>query len=138
MRGLHYAGVFAGRRSAAALQTRCRTLLRTPVRIKDYIVRWRDVEPADRSRLGQTAASTSWASTRFWADASASRGHFRVVLRTRSSAEYDAFLPGGQRFAVASRALDALAPSHLDWQLELELDERQIEGSRLDGAPALV
>ena len=135
---LHYAGIFAGRRSAAALQDVLSNLLRTPVRIKEYIVRWRDVEPADRSRLGATGGFNQLGvDTVLGGRVRLAEDTFRVVLRTRSAAEYETFLPGGQRFAVASRALDALAPSHLDWQLELELDERQVTGSRLDGTTRL-
>jgi type VI secretion system ImpH/TssG family protein len=135
---LHYAGVFASRRSAAVLQDALSHLLRTPVRIKEYIVRWRDVEPADRTRLGETGGFNQLGGDAVLGGrVRIAEDTFRVVLRPQTYEEYEAFLPGGTRFAVASRALDALAPSHLTWELELEIDERQAPGARLDGRSRL-
>jgi type VI secretion system protein ImpH len=133
---LHYAGVFASRRSAAVIQDAVSHLLRTPVRVKEYVVRWRDVEPADRTRLG-SGFNQLGRDTVLGGRVRIAEDTFRVVLRTRSFEEYEAFLPGGTRFAVASRALDALAPSQLDWELELEIEERQAPGARLDGRARL-
>lgn len=138
MARLHYAGVFASRRSAAGLQDALSHLLRTPVRIREYVVRWRDVEPGDRTRLGYSGGFNQLGrDTVLGGRVPIAEDTFRVVLRTRSFDEYRAFLPGGKRFAVASAALDALAPSHLDWELELEIEEAQAPGARLDGQTRL-
>jgi type VI secretion system protein ImpH len=138
MARLHYAGVFASRRSAAVIQDALSHLLRTPVRVKEYIVRWREVEPGDRTRLGFSGGFNQLGrDTVLGGRVPIAEDTFRVILRTQSIEDYEAFLPGGKRFAVASAALDALAPSHLDWELELELDERQAPGARLDGRSRL-
>ena len=49
---LHYAGLFISRRSAAAPQDGLTHLLRTPVRILEFVGGWRTVEPEDLTRLG--------------------------------------------------------------------------------------
>src|SRR5215210_4250820 len=54
---LHYAGVFAGRRSAAALEDAMTHLLGVEARIQEFQPRWRRIEVADQSRLGQRFAT---------------------------------------------------------------------------------
>ncbi|MFX4770367.1 type VI secretion system baseplate subunit TssG, partial [Acinetobacter baumannii] len=58
---------------------------------------------------------------------------FRVVIRANSMEEYRALLPGQARFAVASDALDSFAPSHLEWDITIEMEERHARPARLDG-----
>jgi len=133
---LHYAGLFASRRSAAGIQDALSNLLRTPVRLREYAVRQRMIEPDDRTRLGgafcQLGADTvAGSSVRTVTDA------FRVVLKARNLREYEEFLPTGRRFAIAAEALEAFAPSHLEWDLELEIDEAETRGMRLDGRARL-
>ena len=131
---LHYAGIFAGRRSAAALQDGLSHLLRTPVRLKEFIVRWRDVEPSDRTRLGVTGGFNQLGrDTVLGGRVRIAEDTFRVVIRTRDPEEYEAFLPGAVRHEVARAGLEALAPSHLDWELELEIADKKAPPLRLDG-----
>ena len=131
---LHYAALFASHRSAAGIQDAVSHLLGTPVRLIEYLPRWRPIEREDRSRLGAPGGfnalgqdTVAGSSVRTVTDA------FRVVIRTRSFAEYESFLPTGSQFKIAAEALDAFTPSHLEWELELELDERDARPARLDG-----
>jgi type VI secretion system protein ImpH len=131
---LHYASLFASHRSAAGIQDALTHLLGTPVRLVEFLPRWRDIEPADRSRLGAPGGfnalgkdTVTGASVRACTDA------YRVVVRTRTFAEYESFLPTGAQFKIAAEALDAFTPSHLEWELEVELDEREARPARLDG-----
>jgi len=131
---LHYASLFASHRSAAGIQDALTHLLATPVRVKEFLPRWRDIEPGDRSRLGAPGGFNglgrdvvAGASVRAYTDA------YRVVVRARSFAEYESFLPTGAQFKIAAEALDAFTPSHLEWELEVELDEREARPARLDG-----
>ena len=51
--------------------------------------------------------------------------------------EYERLLPTGARFAIASEALDSFAPSHLEWDIMIEMDERHARPARLDGRTRL-
>jgi type VI secretion system ImpH/TssG family protein len=133
---LHYASLFISHRSATGIQDALSELLRTPVRLKEFLPRWRDIEPDDRTALGRGF-------NRLGVDAvmgSRVRGvsdAFRVVVRAGTLREYEDFLPTGRRFKIAAEALDAFAPSHLEWELELELEEREAPPARLDGRARL-
>lgn len=138
---LHYAGAFASRRSAATIQDGLSHLLATPVKVSEFVVRWRDVEPNDRTRLGGPErggrhnglgrGAVLGGRVRVADDT------FRVTIRTASMEAYQRFMPGQSSHAKAQEALDALAPSHLDWELQLEIDERQAPPCRLDAASRL-
>ena len=129
---LHYAGLFASRRSAAGIQDALSHLLRTPVRLLEFQPRWRDIEREDRSRLGEAfyaLGSDAVIGSKVYGVADA----YQIVVHAKSLREYEAFLPTGPRFAVAAEALDAFAPSHLEWDLALKLEDAQMRPVRLDG-----
>jgi type VI secretion system protein ImpH len=131
---LHYASLFASHRSPAGIQDALTHLLRTPVRLMEFLPRWRDIEPSDRSRLGAPGGfnalghdTVTGSSVRGVTDA------YRVIVRARTFAEYESFLPTGDQFRLAAEALDAFTPSHLEWELEVELDEHEARPAQLDG-----
>jgi predicted component of type VI protein secretion system len=62
---------------------------------------------------------------------------FRVTVRAKSFADYQAFLPGHQRHKIMREMLDMLKPSQLDWEMQLELDEDIAAPARLDGEAPL-
>jgi type VI secretion system ImpH/TssG family protein len=133
---LHYAALFASRRSASVIEDALSHLLRQPVEVREYQPRWRDVDVADQTRLGRSFSTLgegmlAGARVKVVSDA------FRVVVRARTMAEFEALLPSGKRFRIASEALDAFAPSHLEWDLTIELPEREARPARLDGRAQL-
>jgi type VI secretion system ImpH/TssG family protein len=133
---LHYAGLFAGSRSAPAIEDALCHLLRQPVRLIEYQPRWRLFEADDVSRLGHSFATLGsdavlGGRVRSAADA------FRVVIRATSFRDYQSLLPTGARFAVAAEALDAFKPSHLEWDLALEIAEKDMPRAKLDGRSQL-
>ena len=133
---LHYASLFASHRNAAGIQDALSELLRTPVKLLEFQARWRDIEQEDRSSLGRSynglgTDAVIGSRVRGVADA------YRVVVRTASFRDYEDFLPTGRKFKIAAEALDAFSPSHLEWDLELELDEREARPARLDGRTRL-
>ena len=133
---LHYAAHFASRRSAAGIQDALSHLLRTPVRVVEYMPRWRDIEAEDRSSLGRGFNSLG-IDTVLGGQARTVTDAFRVVVRVDSYRRYESFLPTGVGFKIAAEALDAFAPSHLDWDLELEVPEDEVRAARLDGRARL-
>jgi type VI secretion system protein ImpH len=133
---LHYAALFASRRSAGAIEDGVGHLLGQPVRIEEYRLRWRDLEPEDQTRLGGSYAQLGVNSI-LGGRLLCATDSFRVVTRSASFDDYRTMLPTGRRFAVAAEALDALAPSHLEWDITLEIDTRKAPPARLDGLAQL-
>jgi type VI secretion system protein ImpH len=133
---LHYAALFASRRSAAGLEDALQHLLRQPVVIQEFQPRWRELEASDHSRLGKSFC-------RLGSDVILGRrvrtasDAFRVVARAQSFPEYETLLPTGPRFDIAAAALDAFAPSHLEWDLTIEIHQRQARPARLDARTRL-
>ena len=131
-----YAALYAGRRSAVAIEDALGSLLRQPVRVIEYQPRWREIEPDDQTRLGRSFARldegvVAGRRTRVASDA------FRVAIRANSIAEYERLLPTSPRFAIASEALDSFAPSHLEWDIMIEMEERHARPASLDGRTRL-
>ena len=133
---LYYAGLFVSHRSAAGLQDALTELLRTPVRLKEFLARWRDIDPAGRTALGKNFASLG-VDTVIGSRVRGVSDAFQVVVTARTFREYEQFLPSGSKFKIVAEALDAFAPSHLEWELELELDEREARPAKLDGRTQL-
>ena len=127
---IHYAALFAGRRSAAAIEDAVSHLVGQRVTVLEYQPRWRDVDGEDQTRLGRAFCSLG-------SDAMAGRrvrvasDAFRIVIRARSRADYEALLPSGDRFRMLSEALDAFAPSHLEWDVSLEIAGDHVRPTRL-------
>jgi type VI secretion system protein ImpH len=133
---LHYASLFASRRSAIGIEDGLSHLMGQPVQLLEYQPRWRDIEPEDRTLLGSSYATLGTdavlgAKVRSVSDA------FRVVIRAKTFRDYKTLLPTGGRFAVAAEALTAFAPSHLEWDIALELRADQLRPARLDGQTQL-
>jgi type VI secretion system ImpH/TssG family protein len=129
---VHYAAVFAGLRSAAAIQDALTHLLGQPVRVVEYMPKWREFEYEDLSRLGDrfsTLGSDVALGRRVFSASDA----FRVIVRADSFRDYRTLLPGGERFKVAAEAIDAFKPGHLEWDLTVEIDDADAPAARLDG-----
>ena len=129
---LHYAGLFASRRSAAGIQDSLSHLLRTPVKLLEFQPRWQDIEMEDRTRLGG-AFNALGGDAVIGARVHGVADAFRIVIKAKSLREYEDFLPTGPRFAVAAEALDAFSPSHLEWDLALKIEDSEVRPVRLDG-----
>ena len=132
----HYAAVFAGSRSAIAIEDALSHLLTQPVRVVEYIPRWREFEPEDRSCLGRnfaTLGSDAVLGHRVYSAADA----FRVVVRASDFRSYQSLLPGGERFAVAAEAIESFKPTHLEWDLTVEIGDEDAPPACLDGRTCL-
>lgn len=133
---VHYAALFSGSRSAVAIEDALSHLLRQPALVIEFQPRWRELEHADRSRLGQAFATLGGDAVlggRIFSAADA----FRVVVRAEHYDDYLSLLPTGERFAVASEAIEAFKPSHLEWDLCVELADSEAPSARLDGRTSL-
>ncbi|MBV9931871.1 MAG: type VI secretion system baseplate subunit TssG [Alphaproteobacteria bacterium] len=133
---LFYAGVFGGRRSAAAIQDALTLLLGMPAEVREFQPRWREIGRDEQSCLGRsfaTLGTDALAGARIRAASDA----FRVVVRATDLGDFQTLLPTGSRFALAAEALSAFAPDHLEWDLLIELDESCAPPARLDGRAML-
>ena len=132
----HYAAVFSGSRSAIAIQDALSHLLTQPVRVVEYIPKWREFEPEDRSCLGRnfaTLGSDAVLGRRVYSAADA----FRIVVRASDFRSYQSLLPGGERFAVAAEAIESFKPTHLEWDLTVEIEDDDAPPAKLDGRARL-
>lgn len=133
---LHYAALFASQRSARGIEDAMSHLLGQKVHVLEFQPRWHPIEPGDRTRLGEAFATLGsdivvGGRVRVATDA------FRVVIRAKSLRDYEALLPSGPRFPLIAEALSAFAPSHLDWEVALEIEERLVPPAKLDGSTRL-
>jgi type VI secretion system protein ImpH len=129
---LYYAGLYASRRSAAAIQDAVADLMGAPVRLTEFRPLWRDIEPADQTRLGRGynqlgVNAVSGRRTYTIEDA------FRIAVTVDSFRDFEDMMPGARRFAIMAEAVDSFAPSHLEWDLEIECTRRAMRPTRLDG-----
>ena len=133
---VHYAALFASRRSASAIEDALSHLLGQKVCVHEFQPRWRAIETEDQTRLGRQFSRLG-DEAMLGGRAKVASDAFRVSIRVRNRADYEALLPSGSRFRVLQDALDAFAPSHLEWDVALEIDGRDVRPARLDGAARL-
>lgn len=129
---VHYAGLFSGLRSAVAIEDGLSHLLGQPVRVSEFQPRWRALAAEDRTRLGRSynrLGGDAILGGRVFSAADA----FRVTVRAASWRDYRSMMPGGEHFMVAAEAIEAFKPSHLEWDLCVEIDDTIAPAARLDG-----
>ncbi|MEE4207124.1 MAG: type VI secretion system baseplate subunit TssG [Erythrobacter sp.] len=128
---LHYAGLFASRRSAGAIEGALRHLLGLPVAINEFRPNFAPVLPADQSSLGRRHSLIGEAvlgrRAFFISDT------FEVRITARNMAQFERLQPGTRLFRLVGETLDALGPSELEWYLTLALPSAEVRGVRLDG-----
>ena len=134
LRRLHYAGLFTSRRSPAVIQDGLSSLLGMPVRIREFVGSWRDIEPRDQTRLqAEGGGNELGRGAVLGRRVRLADDKFRVIVKMPTAQAYESMLPRGEKFALVREAITALAPSHLDWDIELEINEREAPPARLDG-----
>ena len=129
---LHYASLFASRRSAIGLQDGLSHLLRQPLEVHEYQPRWQPIEPGDRSRLGHSFCVLG-EDALLGSQVMTVTDAFRVVIRAQSHRDYLTLMPVGSRFAIAAAALQAFAPGHLEWDIAVEIADVDAWPVKLDG-----
>lgn len=132
---LHYAALFASKRSASAIEGGLRHLLGLPVELREYQPVERVIEPADQTRLGVQHHRLGDALV--GSRAVMVTDSFDVRITARNITEFRQLQPSGGLFRVAAEALDALTPSHLEWSITLCLPQVEVEPARLDGRSQL-
>ncbi|HMO74228.1 MAG TPA: type VI secretion system baseplate subunit TssG [Sphingopyxis sp.] len=132
---LHYAALFASRRSAGSIEHGLSHLLGMPVEVREFQPRWRDIARDDQSRLGTCfhALGDAVVGQRILMASDA----FSVRVTAGDVRAFRQLLPTGPLFPIVAEALDALAPGHLEWDITLCLPRREAPAARLDGQSLL-
>ena len=133
---LQYASLLASPRSAVAIEDALSHLLEQDVTINEYQPDWYPIEEADQTRLGRSFCQLGLDMIVGRRIRMASEA-FQAVIRADSLTTYRSLMPTGLRFAAAQEALNAFAPSHLNWEIAIELDGRHIKAARVDGSAQL-
>ncbi|PEQ14752.1 hypothetical protein B2G71_03180 [Novosphingobium sp. PC22D] len=133
---LQYAALLASPRSAVAIEDALSHLLEQDVSIEEYQSAWYPVEPSEQSRLG-TNFCTLGQDTLIGQRIRTSSEAFQVIIRAGSLSDYRSLMPSGPRFAMAREALNAFTPSHLNWELVVELEGALVGNARADGTAQL-
>jgi type VI secretion system protein ImpH len=126
---LHYAALFASRRSAGAIAGGLSHLLDLPVTLREFVPVLRDIHPDDQTRLGRQHHRLGEAVLGRRAYLVDDRFEVRITAPTHQ--EFRRLLPDGDLFPLAAEALDALAPSHLEWGMTLCLGQGRVKPARL-------
>lgn len=134
---LRYAGHLTSRRSASSIQDAVSHVLGVEAQVTEYVVRWRDIDPRERTALGGRSYNQLGVDTVLGSRVCVAEDTFRVTVKAERFEDYEALLPGHPRHAVTREMLDMLKPSEMDWELQLELPERSAPPARLDGRSAL-
>ncbi|MFD1951481.1 type VI secretion system baseplate subunit TssG [Sphingomonas arantia] len=133
---LRYAALFASPRSPSGIADALSDLIRSPVRIVEHVERWRDVAPPDRSWLGTRFAGLGREALAGGRICTADEA-FKVVVYVTSARELEELLPGGARYVLLAEAINAFAPPHLEWEIELAVAGAAIRPARLGGSARL-
>lgn len=132
---LHYAGLFASRRSAGAIEGGLHHLLGLPVEVHEFRPNFAQIAAFDQTSLGRRHSRIG--------DAVLGRraffitNTFEVRITARSMAQFKQLQPGSALFRLVGETLDALGPSELEWYVTLALPSEQVRGVRLDGTSRL-
>jgi len=123
---LHYAGLLVARKNPAVIQDFLTHLLRTPVSVREFVPRWRTIERTDRTTIGARGRFNRLGEGAvLGARTLAVDDTIAVIIRTQSISDYEKRLPTEAEFAIAAEALATIVPEHLEWQLVLDIDERE-------------
>jgi type VI secretion system protein ImpH len=120
----------------AGLRAVIRSYVGVPVRVQQFVGRWRDLEPEDTTRLGRRQQSNvlgenAVLGTRVWDQS----GAIRVTLGPLTAAQYRDLLPNGTALAPLRDLVRLYVGPALDVSYQLVLRASETPSARLDGSP---
>ena len=135
---LDYLSLYLTKRDAGAVGDGLSRMLRTHVRVQEFVVQWRDIDPADQTRIGAGGGFNGLGSDTFCGSTVCDiESTIRVVVHCDDYDAYRGYLPGSTNYARAVDGLQNLVPSHIDWEIGLEIDQSHLPGLTLDGTAPL-
>nr|WP_210261262.1 type VI secretion system baseplate subunit TssG [Enterovirga sp. DB1703] len=124
---LAYAGLLAPKaKSATRLQNAIAGLFRVDVEIEEFVGAYLPFDPADRTRLGQKHARLG-IDLLVGASVFSVEDKIRLRIVTKNMADYERFLPSGDRCEPVADLVFFYLGHELDWDLELALPSREVK-----------
>jgi type VI secretion system protein ImpH len=125
-------------RNAEGLKFALEGFFRLPVRVVEFCCHWLRLPPAERTRLGHAGRSSALgagaiAGNSVWDGQS----RFRLELGPMSLAQYEQFLPMGNRFAALVAWVRNYVGIELAWEARLVLRKDKVPTARLGAASRL-
>ena len=104
-----------------------------PVRLDEFVLHWIPVDDADRSRLGESSASSLLAIGAVAGERVPDRqGKFRLVFGPLTLPRYERFMPGGADVPVLVEWVRAFVGLEFAWELELRVLSDSAPSARLE------
>jgi type VI secretion system protein ImpH len=131
---LRYAGLLALRpRSAGGLRALVASYFNVPVRVHQFVGRWRTLEDGDTTRLGgrshtSTLGEGAVLGTRVWDQSAA----VRITLGPLTAAQYQDFLPTGRGLQPLRDLAAFYVGPTVDVEIQLVLRASETPAARLD------
>jgi len=133
---MKYAGLLAPRvKSASRLRSFLSGLLGARVEIDEFVGVWLEMEPAERTRLGD-ANSRLGEDCMLGASLYSVSDKFRVRVFARDLAEFETLLPGTPMARELAEAIYLYLGFEYDWDLEIAIPARELRGMSLGGGGA--
>lgn len=135
---LHLAGHFGSKRSPANISDALELTLQSRVEIREFIPRWRDVLPADRTIIGLKGQHNILGNGAMLGQrVRVIQDTFQVTILVKDMNGLEALIPTGPKFKMTRDLLDSLSPSDTDWELQIQIDEAETKGITLGGTGRL-
>jgi len=141
---LAFGGVLARQaRNADGLAHMLSGFLGMPVRVEPFVGRWMPLPEAERSRIGRRAASRRQSTAQLGASAVLGRAvfdrqhHIRLHIGPLRLAAFEDLLPVGRALPAVKALVQQALGQEFGWDLQLELDKRDIPPCRLGRAGRL-
>lgn len=131
---LHLAGHFGSRRSPANICDALELTLKSNVEIREFMPRWRDVVPADRTIIGSNGQHNALGNGAMLGQRiRVIQDTFQVTVLAKDANGLEALIPTGPKFKMTRDLLDSLSPSDTDWELQIQIEEAETRGVTLGG-----
>lgn len=128
---MFYAGHLSSlARHPEGLQSMLGNFFRVPVTIQEFVGEWMRLDSEDRWRLSGTNSllgKSAALGERVWGRQS----KFRIVLGPMSVADYQHFLPGGERLRRLTALVRSYVGDEFSWDVRLRLQKDQVPGFTL-------
>jgi len=136
---LHYAGHLAHHaKNADGLEAIITDFFKLPVKLKQFVGEWLEIEDLDLSRLGRSPrTSTLGTSTVLGSRVWGCQNKFRLVFGALTMPQYESLLPSGERMEKLIAIVRNYIGHELQWDVNLILKSEEIQGISLGGSSQL-
>ena len=141
---LHFAGLLSRQvRNADGLATILSIYLGRTVRVEQFVGRWLELAPAERSRLGGVSLRRRDPSMQLGSGLALGKTvwdrqhNFRIHVDSLDAATFDSLLPGGKELPAVEALVAQYVGIEFAWDLQLQLPAEQVKPCLLGRAVQL-